>query len=97
MWLFANLYQPIITDVALFSFSNGGNKPTNGGSDANPFDEEEWDEDGGGEGALIDTGEPGVKVKALYDYVSQEADELDFKIGRGRSTFLYVLIGARVH
>jgi hypothetical protein len=48
-------------------------------SEANPFEEEEWDEEGGE--ALVDTGEPGVPVKALYDYVGQESDELSFQQG----------------
>lgn len=48
-------------------------------SDANPFEEEEWDEEGGE--ALVDTGEPGVPVKALYDYVGAESDELSFSQG----------------
>lgn len=45
--------------------------------DANPFDEEEWDESD----ALVDNGEPGVPVKALYDYEGAENDELSFKTG----------------
>lgn len=49
------------------------------GKDSNPFDEEEWDEDQ--VGALVDNGEPGVKVKALYDYDAAEEDELEFKTG----------------
>lgn len=52
-----------------------GTKP-----EANPFEEDEWDE-GDGE-ALVDTGEPGVPVKALYDYEGAEADELSFKQGK---------------
>ncbi|OWR48165.1 kinase C and casein kinase substrate in neurons protein 2 [Danaus plexippus plexippus] len=45
----------------------------------NPFEEEEWDEDSGG--ALTDTGEPGVPVRALYDYTGAESDELSFRQG----------------
>ena len=48
-------------------------------SSANPFDDEEWDEYSGGR--LTDNGEPGVKVKALYDYEAAEEDELEFKTG----------------
>jgi len=48
-------------------------------SEANPFEEEEWDEEGGE--ALVDTGEPGVPVKALYDYDGAESDELSFRQG----------------
>ncbi len=53
--------------------------------DNNPFDEEEWDEDHPEQhvinDALVDNGEPGVKVRALYDYVAAEEDELDLKTG----------------
>jgi len=47
--------------------------------DSNPFDneDEEWEDDS----ALKDNGEPGVPVKALYDYEGAESDELTFKIG----------------
>jgi len=48
-------------------------------SEANPFEEEEWDEEGGE--ALVDTGEPGIPVKALYDYDGAESDELSFRQG----------------
>ncbi|XP_076389177.1 protein kinase C and casein kinase substrate in neurons protein Synd isoform X2 [Megachile rotundata] len=51
---------------------------TNVKQESNPF-EEEWDEDGGE--PLVDNGEPGVLVRALYDYKGAEADELSFKQG----------------
>lgn len=51
----------------------------NGKTDANPFEEEEeWDE---ADNVLVDNGEPGVPVKALYDYEGAESDELTFKQG----------------
>lgn len=52
---------------------------TAGNREANPFEEEEWDEEAGD--ALVDNGEPGVPVKALYDYEGAENDELSFKQG----------------
>lgn len=61
--------------------SNG----TNAKQESNPFEEEEWDEDGGE--PLIDNGEPGVPVRALYDYEGAEADELSFKQGTLHSAF----------
>ncbi|XP_026492526.1 protein kinase C and casein kinase substrate in neurons protein 1 isoform X8 [Vanessa tameamea] len=45
----------------------------------NPFEEEDWDEESAG--ALTDTGEPGVPVRALYDYTGAESDELSFQQG----------------
>ncbi|XP_037904094.1 protein kinase C and casein kinase substrate in neurons protein 1 isoform X2 [Hermetia illucens] len=57
------------------TITNGTNK-----SEANPFEEEEWDE-GDGDNVLVDNGEPGVPVKALYDYEGAESDELTFKQG----------------
>lgn len=53
---------------------------TNNKTEANPFEEEEWDE-GDGDNILVDNGEPGVPVKALYDYEGAESDELTFKQG----------------
>lgn len=47
--------------------------------ESNPFEEEEWDEEAGE--TLVDNGEPGVPVRALYDYEGAEADELSFKQG----------------
>lgn len=61
---------------------NGTNK-----SEPNPFEEEEWDE-GDGESILVDNGEPGVPVKALYDYDGAESDELTFKQGKSASAKL---------
>ncbi|XP_063906350.1 protein kinase C and casein kinase substrate in neurons protein 1 isoform X3 [Zophobas morio] len=60
--------------------ANRASTITNGSStkgETNPFDEEEWDESD----ALVDNGEPGVPVKALYDYEGAENDELSFKTG----------------
>lgn len=64
-------------------FRNG----TNAKPESNPFEEEEWEEDGGEQ--LIDNGEPGVPVKALYDYEGAEADELTFK--QGISIFIFLI------
>jgi len=62
------------------TFSNGNGTS---GSGENPFgpgvDDEEWDD--GHIDPLVDNGEPGVKVRALYDYEAAESDELDFKAG----------------
>lgn len=62
--------------IGNFSLHSNG---TNVKQESNPFEEEEWDEDSGE--PLVDNGEPGVLVRALYDYEGAEADELSFKQG----------------
>lgn len=69
--------QELIINLWFYSYFRNG---TSNKSDANPFDDEEWDE-GDGDNVLIDNGEPGVPVKALYDYEGAESDELTFKQG----------------
>ncbi len=64
------------------SASGGSANVSNGTTsrpEGNPFEEEEWDEYPNE--ALVDNGEPGVPVKALYDYEGAEFDELSFKKG----------------
>jgi len=80
------------TKPAKKSDMNGGSKTgvtvnnhrdqpdSNGVKDANPFDDEseEWDD---ANYVLQDNGEPGVPVRALYDYEAAEPDELTFNTG----------------
>ena len=47
---------------------------------------EEWDDYPSD--ALLDTGEPGIPVRALYDYEGAEADELSFKQGSFLPSFI---------
>ena len=62
--------------------SAGGGEGVGGDSGAH-IDEEEWDNID----PLVDNGEPGVKVRALYDYEAAEEDELDFKAGNSIKVF----------
>lgn len=64
----------------LISFALTRNR-TNGGQEENPFDDEQEDWDDYANDALVDNGEPGVAVRALYDYEGAEGDELTFKQG----------------
>ena len=68
---------------------------TNGRPEENPFSDDQEDWDDYPSDALVDNGEPGVQVRALYDYEGAEADELTFKQGNfvsiSRSFFLFFL------
>ena len=77
-----------LIDFILFFSSNGSTSAGGGGGNGTEgegvggdsgahIDEEEWDNID----PLVDNGEPGVKVRALYDYEAAEEDELDFKAG----------------
>lgn len=72
IYLDVGIYLYIFLNLS-FYFRNG-TRP-----EGNPFEEEEWDEDPGE--VLVDNGEPGVPVRALYDYEGAESDELSFKQG----------------
>ncbi|KAF4531753.1 hypothetical protein B566_EDAN014493 [Ephemera danica] len=80
----SKVIEKVETTSKQTTITNGTRQTTSqssqqGQQDSNPFDgeEEEWEEDG----ALRDNGEPGVPVKALYDYEGAESDELSFKQG----------------
>jgi len=63
------------------SINNPRDHPdSNGTKEPNPFDDEseEWDD---AQYVLTDNGEPGLPVRALYDYEAAEPDELTFKTG----------------
>lgn len=64
-----------------FIFLSNEIPSTNGKDEANPFEDEHEDWEDYSNDALVDNGEPGVLVKALYDYDGAEADELSFKQG----------------
>ena len=78
--LIFNILFEIIWWILFILFFSNGSTSGNGNLDRTPFDEEEWDEEGHID-PLVDNGEPGVKVRALYDYEAAESDELDFKAG----------------
>ncbi|KAH9527248.1 Protein kinase C and casein kinase substrate, variant 2 [Dermatophagoides farinae] len=63
------------TTAKRINTTNGKNDPEN------PFEDDHEDWEDYSTEALVDNGEPGVLVKALYDYEGAESDELSFKQG----------------
>lgn len=65
----------------------------NGKDEANPFDDEHEEWEDYTNDALVDNGEPGVPVRALYDYEGAESDELSFKTGAYSSIYINMCQG----
>lgn len=81
----ADSRTPSTSGIASASGSGNGG-PASGSRQPAPqseggYEDEHEDWDDYPKDALIDTGEQGVPVKALYDYEGAEADELSFKQG----------------